>query len=238
MLTKLAALLAMIALGSGVTYAESGNEFVISESRGATGGRDYTVRNNREVALTGFTIKAIAHPATGSAVGTIIFDAFMSGQAALKFGESYTWHFANDSSYARPTDYSVDAAIFADGVAVGDPAAIKSLWTRRHWTVVGLQEVFHDVDTAVPNLDDTESAIAILKQLQAARVPPGTPREERDSVRDAYGTVIEGLRMTADLRAKGKLQFTGSDTVAGMRRHSNDRIKAIQSQIAPAQVNQ
>ncbi len=119
----------------------------------------------------------------------------------------------------------VDAAIFADGVAIGDSKAIKSLWDRREWLAVGFGEVFHDLDTSVPEASDKDGMIETLTQIEQTKSGPNTPREERNSIATAYETVIGNIR-NSDPESVTKL-------IATLREQANRRIKAIQSQVAP-----
>lgn len=181
---------------AAVLHLWSANEFIVKESPGATGLLDFTVINNRDVPLTGFTVKAVYYPAGVPNVATWIYDSAANGesnQPALKPGESYTWHLTpKNPTDLRPADFSVDAAIFADGLAVGDAAAIQSLWKRRKWAAIGLQQVFKDLDS-VPDVENTQDTISLLKRSEEQQLPPGTPREKRHGISNAYETIIGGL---------------------------------------------
>ncbi len=230
-----------IALLAGAVsiYAQSGRNLIITEGPGATGGRDYTITNARDIPLTGFTVNVIHHSSSSPDRATLIYDSLANGpsQPALKQGDSYTWHFYKDSPGVPPTEYSVDAAIFADGLAIGDSAAVQSLWDRCQWTAVALRKAFRDLDSSVPDIENTDEAISILKPLHDHWVAPGFAREQRDAFINAYGTLIATFELVAELRARGK-QKIAATRIAGLREWMNQKVEAIQSQVRPAQVRQ
>jgi len=239
MLNSTSKIVVAVLLTAAFLLSQSGTEFTVTESPGATGGRDFTVRNIRNVPLTGLTVKAVDYLGQRPTIATIIYDSLSNGpsQPALKQGESHTWHFVKDAPGVRPAEYSVDAATYADGLAIGEPTAIQSLWDRRQWTAVALRQAFQTLDSSVPDIENTEEAVSILKPFYDQQLAPGIAREKRDSFMNAYGTLIAALNLVADLRAKGKTD-SAADRIAGLRKWADGKIGAIQSQIRPVQVSQ
>jgi hypothetical protein len=123
----------------------------------------------------------------------------------------------------------VDAAIFADGLAVGDTEAIKYVCDLWQGIVTGYQEIFHRIEVDVPDIGNREDAVGILTQIQDERFTPATPLAERMGVGQAYATVIGNLRDSTGPTAP---------VLEGLHREAEAMIKAIHEQKVPAQVSQ
>jgi hypothetical protein len=121
--------------------------------------------------------------------------------------------------------------MFSDGTAVGDPAAIRSLWKRREWLREGYQEVFHHFDVATggngTDSNDREPILNYLTQMENMRFGPASSHEERASVKAAYDTVI------GNLRANSKVP--PSDVIKALRADEAVRADEFRKQLAPPQ---
>jgi hypothetical protein len=96
--------------------------------------------------------------------------------------------------------------------------------------IVGFQEIFHHLDVSVQNVDDRNDTVTLLTGIKKGRIGPTTPREERDSVMQAYDTVIGNIR--------DNLSAPPSRLIIVLRDQAAGRTKAIQSQLAPAQTKE
>ncbi|MBV9759525.1 MAG: hypothetical protein JO340_03085 [Acidobacteriaceae bacterium] len=216
-------LLASAAAAFGVS-----DRLATSDSVTPGGLHTFVVTNTSNAVLTGMTIRNDDYDATGkrTAWGIRFFDSLLNSDAdKLAPGQSHTF----DMNSRGKTDLRVDAAIFADGYAEGDPDAIQYLWDLRKWLAIGYQEVFEDFDTKVPDPNDWAAAIAALTQIKDSRSGPPTGHGAQwHSVSNAYDTVIGNIRDNPKV-APQKMVET-------LRKQMEPRIKAIQSQIRPSQV--
>lgn len=225
---KLAAIPLLLVVS--IVAAENGR-FTTAGSPESGGGYAFTVTNESNVLLTGFTVAVERHSFGSSTVHHMKFyyDSLLNHQPALKQGQSYTWHLGFDAREVPPLTVAVDAAIYANGFAAGDTQAIKSLWSRRQWLAVAYQEVFHQIDASVPDINNRAEAVRILTQIKDERLPPATPRDERAGVTGAYENVIANIRDST---------APPTQVLEGLRAEANQIIKAIHDQVAPTQVSQ
>lgn len=188
-----------LTFASGLLCAQfADNKVETSESVASDKAHSFTVTNTSNSPITGMTVTSHRRP-KGFSKDTItwyIYDCFLNPrEPPLEPSQSYTFDVGNDVNDDRPMELSLDAVIFANGTATGDTAAIKSLWSRREWLVVGFREIFHDIDTAsVDEAEDRDKLLHRLTSIYKTRIGPDTPREQRDSIMVAYETVIENIR--------------------------------------------
>ena len=218
----------LLLLASASASFGASDRLATSDTISASGVHTFVVTNTSNVVLTGMTIRTDDYDATGkrTAWGIRIFDSLLNSDAdKLEPGQSHTFHMNSNGK----TDIRVDAAIFADGYAEGDQEAIQYLWDSRKWLAIGYQQAFEDFDTKVPDANDREAAIATLTQVKDSRSGPPTHRNAQwHSVSNAYDTVIGNIRDNPKI-APGKM-------VEILHKQIDPRIKAIQSQIPPSQV--
>jgi hypothetical protein len=219
---------------SGSLLAVEADRVTTSEAiNPATRAHSFTVTNNSSVGLTGITVMATRHVSgTSQKMYSWYFrDCLLDPRyTPLSQGQSYTFDVGNEINGAGPVEVSLTAAIFADGVAVGEPQAIKSLWDRRRWLAIGFDEVFHHIDVSVPDKNDREAMVSTLTSIKQSRIGPGLRREERDSLLIAYGTVINNL--------KSNTSVPPAQLVESLRRVAMARSAAILSQLAPSQIKE
>ena len=217
----------LLLLVSAAAAFGASDRLATSDTLAPGGLHTFVVTNTSNAVLTGMTIRSDDFDATGkrTAWGIRIFDSLLSsGADKLEPGQSHTF----DMNSNGKTDLRVDAAIFADGYAEGDQEAIQYLWDLRKWLAIGYQEAFEDFDTKVPDTNDREAAIATLTQIKDSRVGPKTHRGHWISVSNAYDTVIGNIRDNPKIPPQKMIEI--------LRKQIEPRIKAIESQIPPSQV--
>lgn len=192
-------------------------------------GHAFTVTNTSGVSLTGMTVRSDRRPqyALRDLNFRYFYDCFLNlEQNPLGPGQSYTFHLGNDAGELHPMQISLEAAIFADGSALGDPTAVRSLWKRREWLVFEFSEVLGLIDRGIPKKDDKIELIKSLTKLKEMRLAPASmPIEEREAVIVAYDSVIGNLRLDQIGLPK--------DIIAAIRVREERRKSAVQSQLAP-----
>ena len=209
----------------------SGDAIRASESTDANKVHRFTVTNVWNADLNGIMVRADRRiPGyTRNLQFHYFYDSFLNPlHVPLKPGESYTFDTGSDAADLQPMQLSVEAAIFADGNAIGDPVAIKSLWRRRAWLSNGFKEIFQHIDTDLADQTDRAEVVRTLIDIKNKRIGPTTPREERDSITAAYDTVIGNL--------KNNVSVAPAQMIQTLRKEINVRLKAMANQIAPAQI--
>jgi len=175
------------------------------------GTRLLTVTNVSTVPLTGITVEMISNPPRMKS--SMYYDSILSLHPELGPGESYTFHLGNTVSDDHFTRI-VQAAVFSDGVAIGDPDGIRELWNRPVWDLKAREMAFHDYDLAVAANPDVQSVISALTARAQEVNPPGLPREERDALRHAYGDLIGNIKRRPE---------SASATVKSLRQAISER---------------
>jgi hypothetical protein len=214
-------------LACAAAYATP-DRLVTTDSVAPGGLHTFVVTNTSNIVLTGMTIRRDEFDATGKRTSWDItfFDSLLNlDPEKLEPGQSHTFQMNSNGK----TDIRVDAAIFADGYAEGDQEAIQYLWDLRKWLAIGYQQAFEDFDSKVPDPNDQAAAIATLTQIKDSRSGPPTVRGAQwHSVSNAYETVIGNIRDNPKIAPQKMIEI--------LRKQIGPRIKAIQSQIPPSQV--
>jgi hypothetical protein len=216
----------VLLLASAAAYGAP-DRLVTSDTVAPSGVHTFVVTNTSEVVLTGMTVRTDALDATGKPMwGITFFDSLLNAVAdKLEPGQSHTFHMNSNGK----TDIRVDAAIFADGYAEGDQEAIQYLWDLRKWLAIGYRQAFEDFDTKVPDTNDRAAAMATLTQIKDSRSGPKTIRGAQwHSVSNAYETVIGNIRDNPNIAPEKMVEI--------LRKQMEPRLKAIESQIPPPQV--
>jgi hypothetical protein len=213
-------------LASTAAFGAS-DRLATSDSVSASGVHTFVVTNISNVVLTGMTIRRDDYDATGkrTAWGITLFDSLLDFHPdKLEPGQSHTF----DMNSNGKTDIRVDAAIFADGYAEGDQEAIQYLWDLRKWLAIGYREAFQDLDTAAAESNDRAALIATLTEIKDSRVGPKIHRGHWGSVASAYDTLIGNIRDNPNIAPEKMVEI--------LHKQIDPRIKAIESQIPPSQV--
>lgn len=191
----------------------------------------FTVTNTSSADLTGMTVLVVLHvqESTHPALSRQFYDFMLnSRQPPLKPGQSHTFGIGTGEHLTAPMEPSVEAAVFSDGSAVGDTAAIKSLWERRDWLIQGYNEVFAIIASSVPDINNRAEAVKILTQFEATRFSGSMPLEQRVPLKAAYETVIGNLR--------DNVRMQPDAIVASLKKKQSDRQALRDRQLAPKQL--
>ncbi len=197
----------------------------------ARGEHVFTVTNKYSQPLTGIVVRVDRNPGSFKDVGRYFYDSVMNSQPALDTDQSYTFHLGSDKGDAQPMRIFVETAIFADGSALGEPAAIQSLWRRREFGFAELKEALDLADRSMTNSSDRSSAIKALTELKESRLNDRTRSiEERHAVDVAFSTVIGNLRDAAS-------DVFADSIIASIRKKETDRETVFRKQVVPMQVS-
>lgn len=207
-------------------YLAGAERLQVTDNLLADGSRLLTVTNVSSIPLTGVTVEMASNPP--GIRSYLYYDSLISPHPALGPGESYTFHLGSGVSGDQFTRF-VEVAVFSDGVAIGDPDGIRSLWSRRIWEVKAREMAFHDYDVALAANPEVDNVIATLTARAQEVSPPGLPKEQRDALRHAYSDLIGNIR-----RKPG----SASATVNSMRQAIAERRHRLDAQIVPKEVSQ
>ncbi len=193
-------------------------------------GHAFTVTNTSAIPLTGMIVKSDRRPlyASQDVHHRYFYDTFLNlNQKPLETGQSYTFHVGTDTGELHPMQISVEAAIFSNGTALGEDAAIKSLWQRRTWLVFEFREVLNLIDQGAVDINDRAALIKGVAQFKEMRFKTKEPIEEQEAIIVAYDTVLDSVR-TDNVNLPKTI-------IDGIRQRETQRKAAIESQLMPLQ---
>jgi hypothetical protein len=161
-----------------------------------------------------------------------IYDCILNPrQPPLKTGDSYTFDTGAESNDLQPMHVVVEAAVFADGSALGEPKAIKSLWARRTWLSANFNTAFHDIDVSVQDKGDRSEIMKVLTDLKNKKLlNKELSLEDRQTTVLAYDTIIHSVERQPDTPPSKVIQNLKNDVAV--------RQKTMADQLAPAQLLQ
>jgi hypothetical protein len=172
------------------------------------GGSIFHLRNTGSQPLTGFLIELVNYPGSYYA----LWRDEMGGQPIAPGGE-WTLRVANMTVGAVPEYVKLQAAIYADGAAAGDPGKVAQFVERRRYTLAITRELISRLEKSQAAGVPKSALIAEFRQWADTLPPPGrVPRASAAAVNQAAGRAAIGEAI-AQLDKKSP-----EETLAGLRR--------------------